>query len=442
MANIIPFKGLRYNQRIIRDLSLVTTYPYDVISLEAQERCYSVSKYNIIRAELGRDASDNSGKDKYSRAADFLTSMIADSVMIFDDKPSLYIYDQEFALKNGEIRTRRGIICLVQLAEFSERIVLPHEETLSAPKIDRLNLIRATRSNISPIFSLYDDPEGRITGKIDDLALSSDPCAEFKDAEGVTHRLWVIDDERIIIQIQSDFLGKQLFIADGHHRYEAALGYRREKICENPFHTGNESYNYVMMCLFEIEDPGLMVFPTHRVIRNVQDFSPARFLQSIAEHFEVSKIYPETKGNTSRQVEEILRNVGRDSTAFVYFDGVTSGYQLLKLKDYSAMKPELPERHESYRALDVAALHTLILEKRLGINAETMASQKNLTYTRDVDKAVDVVLSGSHQCAFFLNPTKVQQIKKVCLADEKMPQKSTYFYPKLITGLVMYRFQE
>lgn len=458
MAKLVPFKGLRYNTETIGELSQVTTPPYDVISPSAQGRYYSMSEYNIIRIELGKEfPDDNENNNKYTRAGNYLRSWMDKHILKHEDKDAFYIYDQEFTLKNGDKKVRRGFVCLVELVEFSKGIVLPHEETLSKAKQDRFNLMNTTCGNISQIFSLYNDsdcndsdcngpdsndPDCMVVPVLNSYAAANKPDIEFTDDDGIVERLWAVKDAGIISKIQAVMAVRQLFIADGHHRYETALNFRNRLIAENPGHTGSEPFNYVMMMLVEMDDPGLVVFPTHRVLKNLENFNSEDFLQAVSASFEVEKI---SKGcccecALDEHLESKLEEKGRNRVAFAYYDGAKSSYYLLTLNDMSLMEKALPHKHNSYRQLDVSILHTLVLEKFFGIDSENMANQKNLTYTRDAAEAINWVSSGTCQCAFFLNATKVSQIKDVSLAKEKMPQKSTYFYPKLLTGLVINKF--
>jgi len=315
----------------------------------------------------------------------------------------------------------------VKIEEFSKGVVLPHEETLSKAKEDRFNLMKATNCNFSQIYSLYMDNEHKIVNRLDKLS-EGKPEIELTDGDGVTHRLWIVTDKDEIKAICGDFANKKLYIADGHHRYETALNYRN--YCrENGIGDGGE--DYVMMMLVDMEHDGLVVLPTHRLVRDLPSFDKEKILTDCREYFEVTE---EDNVNEAESKLKELYNEGKK--AFAFYSG-GNGYDLLVLKDENVIAELLPEKSKASQGLDVTVLHTLVLEKIFGIDAENMAKQINLTYTRLFDEAIESVRTGKAQCSFILNPTRVTEIRDVAAAGEKMPQKSTYFYPKLITGLVM-----
>ncbi|MBZ4645550.1 MAG: hypothetical protein JG777_1039 [Clostridia bacterium] len=440
MAHIIPFKGLRYNNEMIKDLSLVTTPPYDVISPSAQENYYNMHPNNVIRLELGKEyAGDGQDNNKYTRAASYLNEWIASGILTFEASPALYLYEQVFTLKNGVIKSCKGIVALVELEEFSKGVILPHEETLSKAKTDRFNLMSTTYSNFSQIFSLYMDAEKKVTGLINRLS-EEPPHISFKSADNIIQNLWIITNESVIAEIQEYFKDKQLFIADGHHRYETALNFRNKLREENPQYSKDDLFNYVMMMLVEMDDPGLVVFPTHRVVKDLEKFDEQVLIDQLKENFDVERIAQDHGTKELNILIEEELNARSNDKVFGLYTG-KDYYYILTLKNIDVMAEILPNKSAAYRNLDVSILHTLILDRILGIDAENMANQKNLTYTRDSLEAVEWVRSGGFQCSFLLNATKVHEIKDVSLAKEKMPQKSTYFYPKVITGLVMNKFK-
>lgn len=442
MAVVIPFKGIRYNSEKIKDLSLLTTPPYDVISSEAQEKFYRIHDNNIIRIELGKDfEGDNEINNKYVRAGKFLDEWINQNILVQEDSPAVYIYEQEFKVSEWESKTRRGLIALVKLAEFSEGVVLPHEFTLSKAKQDRFNLMNTTNANISQIFSLYNDT-GKVSDILDTITKQSTPEIDYINCEDVSERIWVIKDKQIISEISEIFKYKKLFIADGHHRYETALNYRNKLASENPLHNGTEPYNYVMMTVVDMADPGLAVYPTHRAV-SIENFNAEDFLDFAGKYFKIQKIEYSKSFDAASVPEQItlsLSQSGEFGKVFGYFDGLGEYYYILTLKDNSIMKTLVPDKSDAYRDLDVAVLHSVILEQYFKIDAENMAVQKNLTYIKEAGDAINGVKFEEYDCAFFLNPTKVSQMRDVSLANEKMPQKSTYFYPKLTTGLVINKF--
>ena len=315
----------------------------------------------------------------------------------------------------------------MKIEEFSKGVVLPHEETLSKAKEDRFNLMKATNCNFSQIYSLYMDSEHKIINRLDKLS-ECKPEIELTDGDEVTHRLWIVTDKDEINAICGDFADKKLYIADGHHRYETALNYRN--YCrENGIGDGGE--DYVMMMLVDMEHDGLVVLPTHRLVRDLESFDKEKILNDCKEYFDVSE-----ESDVSNAESKLKELYDEGKKAFAFYSG-DKGYNLLVLRDEKVIEELLPNKSRATQGLDVTVLHTLVLEKIFGIDAENMAKQINLTYTRLFDEAIESVDTGKAQCAFILNPTRVTEIRDVAAAGEKMPQKSTYFYPKLITGLVM-----
>ena len=420
MAEIKPFKALRFNTEKAGKTDELVCPPYDIVNDEQREEYIKKNPNNIIRLELPK------GDDPYGTAAKTLEAMIDNDILRKDNKESVYIYEEEFSV-NGIHAKIKGCIVRVKLEEFSKGIVLPHEETLSKAKQDRFNLMKATNCNFSQIYSLYTDPEHKITNRLDILS-SNKPEIEFTDGDGVTHRLWIVSDTEQINAVCSDFKDKKLYIADGHHRYETALNYRN--YCREN-NIGNGGEDYVMMMLVDMEHPGLVVLPTHRLVRDLPDFDKEQMLDGCREYFDV--IYQPNMDIAEQKLKEMYDD-GRK--AFVFYSG-ENDYTLLVLKNNDIIAKLLPNKSKSVQQLDVTVLHTLVLEKIFGIDSENMAKQINLTYTKQIDEAVSAVDSGKAQCAFILNPTRVAEIRDVAASGEKMPQKSTYFYPKLITGLVI-----
>ncbi len=423
MAEIRPFRALRFNTEKAGEIGQLVCPPYDIISDEQRKGYLAKNPCNIIRLELPK------GEEPYRTAGETLKQWMEQGILRQDEQESIYIYEEEFTV-NGLHTKFKGCIVRVRLEEFSKGIVLPHEETLSKAKEDRFNLMKATNCNFSQIYSLYMDPEHEITNRLDALSDAA-PENELTDSDGVTHRLWIVSDQSEIAAICKAFADKKLYIADGHHRYETALNYRN--YCrENKIGSGEE--DYVMMMLVDMEHPGLVVLPTHRLVRDLPQFDKENLLTACREYFDVTE---EEDINSAEAKLKTLYDDGKKAFAF-YCGG--SGYTLLVLRDTDALARLLPDKSAASQGLDVTVLHTLVLEKILGIDADNMAKQINLTYVKQFEDAVAAVEKGDAQCAFILNPTKVTEIRDVAAAGEKMPQKSTYFYPKLITGLVMNRF--
>lgn len=426
MAVVKPFKGLRYREKagIIQTL---TCPPYDIIPVEQRPNYLSANDYNIIRLELPQ------GSQPYAQAASVLTEWLDNGIVARDEENKLYLYEQDF-LSGGKKLTVRGLICRVGLAEFSEGIILPHEETLSKAKADRFDLLTATGCSFSPIYSLYFDPAKQISDLLDSITTTA-PDYSFTDDEQVTHRFWSCGDAKLHESVQKAFGDKKLYIADGHHRYETALNYRRALRETITVHE-NHPANHIMMLLTEMESDGLVVFPTHRLLKDIEHFSPDLFLAACSEDFVISACE-----NVQALHARLDEEYAKGTKAFGFYSG-NEKWTLLRLKDANRMKTFWPDKSDAWRQLDVSILHTLILDRLLGIDAANMALQKNLTYTRSFEEARNGVQKGLYQAAFILNPTRVTEIAAVASAGEKMPQKSTYFYPKPLTGFVMNQIKD
>lgn len=422
MAVVKPFKGMRFNCEKAGKIDELVCPPYDIISDKQREEYINTNENNIIRLELPK------GDDPYGNAEKILKDWQEKGILKNEDKPAIYIYEEEFTAY-GKKNAVKGIICRVKIEEFSKGVILPHEFTLSKAKEDRLNLMKATNCNFSQIYSLYMDGGKNTTGKIDALSQNK-PDIELTDNDGVTHKLWIVTDNSAISDICNDFTDRKLYIADGHHRYETALNYRNYLRESNKAKEG-DSCDYQMMMLVDMEHPGLVVFPTHRILRDLENFDGNKAINACKEYFDVIE---KTDINT---IESELNSLYKDGKkAFAFYTG-GNNWTLLILKDLHIIEELLPNASKATQGLDVTILHTLILEKIFGIDAENMAKQINLTYTKIFDEAISSVQNKTAQAAFILNPTRVTEIRDVASAGEKMPQKSTYFYPKLITGLVM-----
>ena len=426
MAEIRTFRALRYDLEKAGDISTLTCPPYDIISAAERKAYLAQNPCNIIRLELPEAAGPED--DPYEQAGKTLRSWLNEGVMKADMDEGIYIYEEEFLdrVTDGETKKLRGMICRVRLEEFSAGVVLPHEETLSKAKEDRFRLMRATGCNFSQVYSLYRDEHHITRQRLNNLAASCAPRYEF-DHGLVTHRLWVINDPVAIEALREDFTDRKLYIADGHHRYETALRYRNTLREENVYCPGAD---YVMMMLVDMEDEGLVVFPTHRLISGLERFDGSSLLNDCKKWFSVDPT--ENREETERALRE---HYAENRHSFGFCDG--KSWHTLTLRDISVMDNMLPGLSAASRQLDVTILHTLILENLLGIDKENMAAQKNLSYTRSAEEAEQSVSAEESQCCFLLNPTRVKEIGDVAAAGEKMPQKSTYFYPKLITGLAV-----
>lgn len=431
MATIIPMKGLRYNASKV-DANEVVTPPYDVIDANGQEGFYTKNPYNVIRLELGKVfPDDNEENNKYTRAAEFLREWISSGVLVHEDKPSVYLYEQEFEAR-GEKKIRSGFIAGVQANDYSKGEVLPHEETLPKHKADRLNLMKATLANFSPIFGLYADPGHTIETALNNAKGSQTPDAEVTDDQGVVNRLWVVSDENTVQTVVQQMTSKKIFIADGHHRYETAVNFGKEMSAQ-----GRPGFDYLMICLVNLYNEGLVVFPTHRVVKNIDNFDLNLLIDKLSDDFNVEEI----TGLSLNEFITKLETKGQDAHAFGLY--ANSQYYLISLKDENRLDDLVLEgRSAAWRRLDVSILHTLILEKLLGIGSQQRADESNLVYLRDDEATKAAVDNGSAQLAFFMNSTRVEEVTDIATGGEKMPQKSTFFYPKVITGLVINDYQK
>jgi len=429
MAELKAMPAMRFTDKA-GEIAELCCPPYDIISEEQRLGYLSKNEHNIIRLELPK------GDNPYEDAGKTLNEWLSDEILAFDEE-SLYVYEEEFtdSFSIGEPRRMkiRGIIGRVKLEEFSKGIVLPHEETLSKAKDDRLNLMKATACNFSQIYSLYHDEQGVTRARMQAIA-AGEPLQSFTDNDGITHRIWRCSDAETIAALSTDFADRKLYIADGHHRYETGINYRnwrREQGISQP----GDACDYIMMMLVDMEDDGLLVLPTHRLVRDIDNFDAAALCEKAAELFEIESI-----AGGADEVNAILNDrYAAGKHAFALYN---SEWKVMTLRSDDVMKDIMPDASDALRGLDVSILHTLVLERLLGIDKANMAAQKNLVYTRDFTEAVESVDSGEFQCAFILNPTRVTEIRDVAIAGEKMPQKSTYFYPKLITGMLMNRLAE
>lgn len=437
MAVIAPFRGILYNPDKVSDMSKVIAPPYDVISPEGQDKLYQNSDYNIVRLDFGKEGpSDDQGHNKYTRAASEFKAWQEKGILSRDEMPAIYIYEQDYRIKDGSLKTRKGFMAIVRLEELDSGVILPHERTLSGPKTDRLNLTKACGANFSPIFSLYSDPDKR-TNKLLSGKTNNKPIVDIQDENGISNRLWRVTDENVIAGLVTEISDKPIFIADGHHRYETALNYRNEMREKHPGFTGKESFNYTLMYFSNMDDEGLTVFPTHRLIYGVKDFNPPVFEERLAENFDIERFpQPFAEEGRSRFLKR-LREKGKEGHSFgVYSEGWDHA-SVITLKDDGVMDGLVKDHSRAYSRLDVTILHTLVVENILGISKESQERKENIEYIQDEEEGLLRVRDGKRQILFVLNPTKVSEVEEVARARDKMPQKSTYFYPKLLTGLVI-----
>ena len=442
MADIMPFRGILYNKEKAGDLSKLMAPPYDVISETLQEKLYQRHPENIVRLILGKTyPGDTPENNRYTRARADFEEWRKNGVLARDKKPSVYYYIQDYILKDGAKKTRKGFIALSKLEEFGKGSIFPHEKTLSGPKIDRLNLMRACGANFCCVFSIYPESKKELARPVDilDSAKGEDPLIDVTGDDGARNRLWRIDEPGVIKKVAELMKSKKLFIADGHHRYETALNYRKEMIesLENP--TGTEPFNYIMMYFAGMDDEGLEIFPTHRIVYGISGFSKGEFLGRCGQYFEISEFSFGITGEPSAR-DEFLKKMSADArteTRFGVFINGGNSYYLLTLKGRHVTDALFSGMPDVYKTLDVTVLHSLILKSILGIGEEAQEKQENLLYVKDINEALKEGRGEKNQIVFLMNPTKVADVKRVSEAGLLMPQKSTYFFPKLLSGLVI-----
>ena len=430
-----PFKAFRFAPHVVGDVGRCIAPPYDVISDEDREELYQRSEHNIVRITRGRtNPSDNGQDNQYSRAAEYLKKWISEGALQQDEKEAIYGYVQDYEL-GGTTFQRLSFIAQGKLEDFG-RTVRPHEQVFAKPMLDRLNLKKATAARFGLVFMLYDDPQGVADGIIAKAA-TQDALVDFVDDQSVRHRLFGITDPQETAAITSMMAEKSCIIADGHHRYTTGLTYMRE--------SGNPTARYQMLAFTNSAQEGLVVLATHRVVGGIDGFEPQEFLLRLTPGFTVMKFgfgsNAESKESAKQDMLATMRAVhDRGVTALGLYMGHGS-FHVAVLEDKSLMKAAVPEKSDAWRELDVAVLQKLILERLLGLNGETMGDPKFVKYVKDRPNAIDKVIAqidaGRKQVAFFTNPVKMQQLTKVTEAGERMPHKSTYFYPKMYTGLTI-----
>jgi uncharacterized protein (DUF1015 family) len=438
MARIYPFRAWRYNPAVVR-LEDAVTQPYDKISPAMQQAYYQRSPYNLVRIILGLPELFDAerGESVYTRAARDLKAWREQGVLTQEKEPCVFAYSQQFKVPGTEIvKERRGFIALGKLHEYSEQVVFRHEQTLSKPKSDRLNLLKATHAHFGQIFMLYSDPAGSVE---EILYEGNGPAeAEVTDEYGVLHRLWRVSDPATILLLTTAMADKKLIIADGHHRYETALNYSKEHAPSSPAPAKHSATQVpqppypeaaVMMTFVNMDSDGLVILPTHRVVHSLAGFDPAAFTKAAGEFFTVEKL-PEADAKSYMKTLGALQG-----TAFV---AVTRGGSFLLRSKTAAVNAALADMPERQRQLDLSHLHSIILDRLLGLDAEKVREQTNIRYLRDASEAVDQVRRSEADVVFLTNPVTMEQLREVAFAGDVMPQKSTDFFPKLLSGLTIY----
>jgi len=437
VADVQPFCGLHYNLGQIGDLSSVICPPYDVISAEEQRRYHDRSPYNVIRLEFGLEwPNDSSENNKYTRAAMTLDGWLRHSILIREKRPAFYLVEHHFRHQNT-IRSRFSLMARVRLEDLSTGHIRPHEMTMRGPAIDRLRLLQACRANLSPIMGIFRHKGEEIRSLYGEVAKNS-PGLSATDDRGVTFNVWAITEESKLARLSDFFTDKTIYIADGHHRYETALAYHRHVRSTRSPYTGREAFNFVMMALTDSADPNLIVFPTHRLVRGLKRERIAKLEQELSAYFHVAQLLPPlaTAVETLESWLCVLSEKGEHRRTFGLYGLHARHLCLVEAREEQALGAMPEDWPDPVKHLDVSILHWLVLRRILGIDSRER-EESCLQYTRDGLEALSGVDSGAWQLAFLLNPAPVSSVLAVSDARARMPQKSTYFYPKTPTGLVI-----
>ncbi|MCP4540494.1 MAG: DUF1015 domain-containing protein [Chloroflexi bacterium] len=429
MATIRPFKGVRYNPEKTDDLSAVISQPYDRVRHGLQDKYYDQSPHTIVRIIKGKEeAGDDEQNNVYTRAQGYYESWLQEGILMQEDAPAFYVLHQTATLPDGSTKTRKGLVAALELSRFDEGIVLPHERTHSGPKVDRLNLMRATEVNFGHIFMLY--PGGRINDLLD-AAIEGQPGFELREMfeHDVVQQFWPVTDPEVIQAVVDEMAPQRnLIIADGHHRYETAINYRDEMREKYPDAPVNAGFNYRMVTLVSMEDPGLVILPTHRQIYAYDKVNGQEALERAKEYFVVMPVADRPA------LEAALAEAEPTHPRFGFYDG---NYAVIRLQDPAMLEELLPDRSSDWRLLDVSVLHEIFIERVLGLDKAIVERKENIEYLRDPQMGYDAVDQGKANFLLVMNPTRMGQVRDCTAAGEKMPQKSTDFFPKVIGGLVM-----
>ena len=431
MVDVSPFRGWRYDVSQVGDLSDVITPPYDVIDSKFQDQLYKKHPCNFIRLELNRaEPADLDANVKYGRAADFLKHWMLDGVLLQEPEDAIYVYSQEFKWE-GKTYIRGGFLARVRLEEFGTGNVFPHEQTLSGPKLDRLMLIRATNANLSPIFGLYPDETASVQKTLDDVCIKLTP-SQATDHLGVIHRLWVVKDHAVIGKVKAGLRDQPVFIADGHHRYETALNYRRELQAAGKLDDLSAA-NFVLMHFVGMQDPGLQILPTHRLVSGLPaSLTSEQIASALQPYCELELI-----GQGDKAAEETWGLIEADGGQNVFGFGTSSDgkWLFVRVTDDSLMTTLAVDHSEEWRSLGVSLLHKLLLEELI---FKQVGGDPKFQYVHRLDETTSALNSNSHQLACLVAPATIEHVREIAAGRETMPPKSTYFYPKLLSGLVIH----
>ncbi len=428
MAHIAPFRGILYNPKKITDPSKVIAPPYDVITPEEQEKLYRRSPYNVVRLILSQEP------EPYESVARLFEEWQQEKILVRDDVPAIYFLRHRFSYKDKESE-RAGFIAVVRLEDFSSGAIRPHEGTLAAPKEDRLRLMLACHANLSPIFALYSEPKQMINRWLAERVQGTPPHVEVKEDNAGGCRLWRITDAELVRMARREMEQQPLVIADGHHRYEAAMNYRERMRQQTPGFTGREAFNYVMMYCANMRDEGVTILPTHRLVRSFQTIPFQQLEEALMRYFYIEP-YPKNAEGQRSFLKALESGAKKHRLIGASFKR-DPRYLILRLKNKRFMQRLAGDLSAPLRELDVSVLHRLILDHILGLKPEEQVKDGAISYSQDAEHVLRALDKEDFAAAFILNPTKAEELLAVTSAGEKMPQKTTYFYPKLIDGLVM-----
>jgi uncharacterized protein (DUF1015 family) len=445
MPEVLPFRGIRYSTSRPIALSRLISPPYDVISPLQRDELAARSPHNAVHIILDRERpGDGPTENKYLRAGRAFAAWFEEGILKQDARPAFYLLEDSFTGPDGRPRVRRGFVAACRLYEYEEGVVLPHEKTVAGAKVDRLELVKQVQANLSPIFGLYEDERGEGQRALEAAtAALAEPLSEAVSDDGTHHRLWRLTEAELALPLERMLAEKQVFIADGHHRYESALAYRDLVDREKPGLPARAGHRYVMMTFCSMSDPGLVIYPTHRLVRGLSGFRPERFLEDVRRYFVVETLAEDLRRPAGRAwaVSKLAEHSGKSTTFLAVVSGDGKG-RILTLRDDADLSGIDMPASITLRDLDVTALHSIILQHLLGLSPSDQDSEASVDYEMDVGEAVARTLSGEWQLGFLMNPTPMWQVQAVAESGETMPQKSTFFHPKLATGLVMRRINE
>jgi uncharacterized protein (DUF1015 family) len=439
MADIRPFKGTRYNKGLVPDLAKVICPPYDIISPQQQDELYKNSEYNFIRIEFNKETTQDTPKDnRYTRAAANIENWLKKGVLKTDNEPAFYVHEHLFTCL-GKKYSRQNILALAKLEEWDTKTIRPHENIIPKAKSDRMSMLAACQSNTSTVLSMYSDPKKTIA-KLLKIQEKNPPDIDVVDSIGERHMVWAVSDPKAVSQIQQVIASQPLYIADGHHRYDSALTYRRERIAKTTSVSGDEGFNFVMMNLFDFADPGLVILPTHRLLKGISSEVVAGLKANLKTFFDIEELSMDSP-DVWDKLDTLFSNQppGTEKVKLAVYGLEADKLLVLTLKSLKAVEQYMPSGHsEAYKKLDVSLVDHIILEKLIGFVKDS--EKMTIAYSHDRVETINQVKDKQYQLAFILGPVDPNSIKVIADLGDRMPRKSTYFYPKAPAGLVFFRW--